>query len=139
MPAGPPSRSAEIVASYRASGGRLQGCPVRRLARRFEAGGPARSPRCCAISRSRLARSRSPGARPSAALSARVTTVALDSEGGLAVTAADEHWARELHRSHPVIADRLNRLLGDGVVKRIEISSSAGREHRHSRRTGGLH
>ena len=29
---------------------------------------------------------------------ARVTTVALDSEGGLAVSAADEQWARELYR-----------------------------------------
>ena len=42
---------------------------------------------------------------------AGVTTVALDSEGGLAVVAADQHWVRELHRSRPVIAARLNQLL----------------------------
>ena len=52
-----------------------------------------------------------------------VTSVALDPEGALSVTAADPHWARELHRSRPLIAARLSRLLGDGVVKRIEISS----------------
>ena len=54
-----------------------------------------------------------------------------------AVIAADEHWACELHCSRPVIADRLNRLFGAGVVKCIEISSGAIRGHRHSRRTGG--
>ena len=53
----------------------------------------------------------------------RVTNVALDPEGALTVTAADSHWARELHRSRPLITARLNRLLGDGVVTRIEISS----------------
>lgn len=45
----------------------------------------------------------------------------------LAVIAADQHWARELHRSRRVIADRLNRLLGTAVVKRIKISSGAVR------------
>ena len=53
----------------------------------------------------------------------RVTSVALDSEGALSVTATDPHWARELNRSRPLIAARLGRLLGDGVVKRIEITS----------------
>ena len=52
---------------------------------------------------------------------ARVTTVVLDSEGGLAVIAADGQWAREFYGSRSLITDRLNRLLGDGVVKRIEI------------------
>ena len=68
---------------------------------------------------------------------ARVTTLALDSEGGLAVIAADEQWARELHRARPLITERLNRLLGDGVVKRIEVSGGANRKHRRSRRLGG--
>ncbi len=53
----------------------------------------------------------------------RVTSVALDSEGALSVTTTDRHWARELHRSRPLIAARLSRLLGDSVVKRIDISS----------------
>ena len=53
----------------------------------------------------------------------RVTSVALDPEGALSVNATDPHWARELHRSRPLIAARLSRLLGDGAVKRIEITS----------------
>ena len=53
----------------------------------------------------------------------RVTSVALDSGGALSVTATDPHCARELHRSRPLIAGRLSRLLGEGVVKRIEITS----------------
>lgn len=67
---------------------------------------------------------------------AGVTTVELDREGGLAVTTADQHWVRELNRSRTVITKRLNQLLGDGIVKRIEISSGA-REHRPSRRRDG--
>ena len=62
---------------------------------------------------------------------ARVTHAALDAQGALTVT-ADPYWARELHRSRPLIAARLSRLLGDGVVKRIEISSHGlrpGRDH----------
>lgn len=53
----------------------------------------------------------------------RFTSVALGPDGALAVTAADPHWSRELHRARPLIASRLNRLLGDDVVKRMEISS----------------
>lgn len=55
----------------------------------------------------------------------RVTTVALEPEGTLRVAAADRHWARELHRSRPVVAARLKQLLGDGVVTRIEIATSS--------------
>ncbi len=64
----------------------------------------------------------------------RVTTVALDPEGTLKVRAADPSWTRELHRSRPLVAARLNRLLGDGVVNRIEIgtSSRATAEERQS-------
>lgn len=64
----------------------------------------------------------------------RVTTVALDPEGTLTVSAVDRHWARELNRSRPLIAARLNRLLGDGAVTRIEIgtSSRVTAEERHS-------
>ena len=60
----------------------------------------------------------------------RVTTVALDAAGALSVTAVDSNWARELHRSRPLIAARLNQLLGDGVVTRIQISSGTAREER---------
>ncbi len=55
----------------------------------------------------------------------RVTTVALEPEGTLRVSAADRHWARELHRSRPLVAARLDSLLGDGVVTRIEIETSS--------------
>ena len=60
----------------------------------------------------------------------RATHVALDADGVLSVTAADPHWTRELHRSRPLIGARLNRLLGDDAVKRIEISSRTAREER---------
>ena len=67
----------------------------------------------------------------------RVTTVALEPEGTLNVSAADRSWARELHRSRPLVAARLNRLLGDGVVTRIEIRTSgrvtAEEGHSHAR------
>lgn len=54
---------------------------------------------------------------------ARVTHVALDAENTLTVTAADRHWARELNRSRPLITARMNQLLGDGAVTRIDVSS----------------
>ena len=62
----------------------------------------------------------------------RFTSVALEPGGTLTVHASDRYSARELHRSRPLIAARLNRLLGDGVVTRIEISSRSAREERQS-------
>ena len=65
----------------------------------------------------------------------RATTVDIDPEGTLSVSAADRQWARELHRCRPLVAARLDRLLGDGVVTRIEIRTSSrvtaeeGRSH----------
>ena len=53
----------------------------------------------------------------------RFTSVALGPDGALTVTTANSNWSRALHRSRPLIASRLNRLLGDDVVKRMEISS----------------
>ena len=68
---------------------------------------------------------------------ARVTQVALDPDGALTVTTADPQWTRELYRSRPLIAARLNRLLGDGVVKRLEISSrTALKESKSHARVG---
>ena len=54
---------------------------------------------------------------------ARAATVALGAEGTLTVTVDSPHWAREIRRSRPLIAARLNELLGTGVVTRIEIGS----------------
>ena len=62
----------------------------------------------------------------------RVTHVALDPDGALAVTAADPQWARELRRSIPLIKTRLNRMLGDGVVTRMEVSGRTTREEKQS-------
>lgn len=58
---------------------------------------------------------------------ARVTSAALGPDGVLAVTAADAHWTRELRRSQRLLTTRLNRLLGDGVVTRIDVSSRTTR------------
>jgi predicted nucleic acid-binding Zn ribbon protein len=51
----------------------------------------------------------------------RVTSVRLDSEGVLHVTAVDAHWTREVKRSSRLILFRLAGLLGDGVVKKIKV------------------
>ena len=55
----------------------------------------------------------------------RVTTVSLSPDGTLRVCADDRHWAREVGRSTALITSRLNRLLGDGVVKRLEVTGRA--------------
>ncbi len=60
----------------------------------------------------------------------RFTSVALGPDGALTVTAANDDWAGEIRGSRPVIAARLKRLLGDGVVKRIDISSLTAPEER---------
>ena len=62
----------------------------------------------------------------------RFTSVALGPDGALAVTAANGHWAGEIRGSRPVIAARLKQLLGDGVVKRIDITSRTAPEERRS-------
>jgi predicted nucleic acid-binding Zn ribbon protein len=46
---------------------------------------------------------------------ARVTTVRLHGDGSVEVEAADEAWARELRRSLPEIARRLEALVGPAV------------------------
>ncbi len=65
---------------------------------------------------------------------ARVTQVALDSGGVLAVHTADDHLTRELYRARPLITNRLKRLLGEDIVARFEIRTSSGTpaEERHS-------
>ena len=53
----------------------------------------------------------------------RVTSVSLGPDGTLNVRANDRHWAREVRRSTALIAMRVNRLLGDGIVKRIAVTT----------------
>lgn len=55
----------------------------------------------------------------------RVTSVTLASDGTLTVRAVSRHWAHEIHRSGPLIMSRMNRLLGAGVVTRIEVATPA--------------
>ncbi|MEQ1574809.1 MAG: DciA family protein [Vicinamibacterales bacterium] len=50
----------------------------------------------------------------------RVTTVELR-ESVLRVRAQDPQWQREVKRSAHLIRARLDSLLGDGIVKRIDI------------------
>ena len=57
----------------------------------------------------------------------RVTGASLDADGTLTVRADDRHWAREVGRSRALITSRLNQLLGDGVVKRLEVTSRTPR------------
>jgi predicted nucleic acid-binding Zn ribbon protein len=51
----------------------------------------------------------------------RVTTVRLDQDGVLHVTAVDSHWGREVKRSSRLILSRLAELLGANVVKRLKV------------------
>jgi hypothetical protein len=58
---------------------------------------------------------------------ARVTCASLSAEGVLAVQVTDPHWAREIYRSTGLITSRLNRLLGDGAVKKLDVTIHAPR------------
>jgi len=57
----------------------------------------------------------------------RVTSVSLATDGTLRVRADDKHWTREVARSTPLIKSRVNQLLGDGVVKRVEVTTASPR------------
>ena len=57
----------------------------------------------------------------------RVTSVSLDPDGSLTVQADNRHWAREVSRSTPLITTRVNQLLGDDVVKRIDVTAGGPR------------
>ena len=52
---------------------------------------------------------------------ARATSVELDPKGTLYVRTDSEHWRRETIRSAGVIKQRLARLLGRHVVKRVAV------------------
>jgi predicted nucleic acid-binding Zn ribbon protein len=54
---------------------------------------------------------------------ARATRVQLTARGVLQVVAADERWCKELRRSSPLIVQRLEALLGTGVVSQLHIVS----------------
>jgi hypothetical protein len=53
---------------------------------------------------------------------ARVTQVRLEAPSVLIVAVPDERWQRELKRSTKMILARLRALLGDSVVKRLEVA-----------------
>jgi predicted nucleic acid-binding Zn ribbon protein len=53
----------------------------------------------------------------------RSTTIRLDDDGVLRVTAADQHWAREVERSSRLILQRLESLLGQNVVRWVDVQA----------------
>jgi predicted nucleic acid-binding Zn ribbon protein len=53
---------------------------------------------------------------------AKATTVRLDAEGVMHVSAADRRWLLEVRRSAPVIQSRLEAVLGADLVKRISVT-----------------
>ena len=57
----------------------------------------------------------------------RVTTVSLGQDHTLTVRADDRHWAREVARSTALITSRLNQLLGEGIVTRLDVTTRAPR------------
>jgi len=56
----------------------------------------------------------------------RATRVSLSANGILEVVAIDAHWKREVERSTRLVAARLERLLGGGLVKRVVVSLATG-------------
>ena len=52
---------------------------------------------------------------------ARATTRMWSSEGVLRIRARDAAWRREVAHARPMIAQRLEQLLGAGVVRKIVI------------------
>jgi predicted nucleic acid-binding Zn ribbon protein len=55
----------------------------------------------------------------------RVTSVRLNGHV-LTVAAPTREWAREIHRSSPVIQRRLDALLGDGIVTSLDVKVTPG-------------
>ena len=55
----------------------------------------------------------------------KVTSVFLTADGTLQVSADDRHWTREVARSSALIMSRVNQLLGDDTVKRIDVRTCA--------------
>ena len=56
----------------------------------------------------------------------RATRASLRDDGVLEVVANDAHWKREVQRAAGLLSARLERLLGEGVVKKIVVKT-AGR------------
>jgi hypothetical protein len=54
----------------------------------------------------------------------KVTSVHLRDDGVLHVHARDTTWQREIERSAALIRSRLDSLLGDGVVRYIEVAKT---------------
>jgi len=55
----------------------------------------------------------------------RATRASLRDDGVLEVVASDTNWKREVRRSTSLLSARLDRLLGEGVVKKIVVKSAA--------------
>ena len=55
---------------------------------------------------------------------ARATVIAVGDGGVLDVKVSTEAWRRELRHSAPVIVDRLEKMLGPGVIARLRIAGS---------------
>ena len=57
----------------------------------------------------------------------RAASVRWDVEGTLHVRPSTAAWTAEIRHARPILRGRMNELLGDEVVKRIEIISPSGR------------
>ena len=56
---------------------------------------------------------------------ARATRLDWNDTGTLTMHAATDDWRRELQRARPVLAARLDQLLGAGVVRKIVVAKRA--------------
>jgi predicted nucleic acid-binding Zn ribbon protein len=65
---------------------------------------------------------------------ARATVVAIADGGLLDVRVSTEAWRKELKRSAPVILERLENLLGPGVIVRLKIAASDAESRPRGRR-----
>jgi predicted nucleic acid-binding Zn ribbon protein len=60
---------------------------------------------------------------------ARATEIAVADGSVLDVRVSTEAWRRELKRSTPVIIERLEKMLGPGVIARLKIAGSHPEPH----------
>jgi hypothetical protein len=61
---------------------------------------------------------------------ARAGTLSWSENGTLVIVARTEDWRRELSRAAPLLTERVNQLLGPGVVRRIAVAAADGLDRR---------
>jgi len=61
---------------------------------------------------------------------ARAGTLTWSENGTLVIMARTEDWRRELSRATPILTERVNQILGPGVVRRITVATASDADRR---------